>query len=149
MKKQITLLAVIAFLISCNPKKEVVQIVAADKKIEGTWKLFYGEVKENDSVQVKDISNTDFIKIINKTHFAFFNQPKGTSEGFYGGGGTYSLEGSAYVEKLNYISVDNIRGHEFPFTIEIKGDTLIQYGLEEIKEANIKRDIIEKYIRIK
>lgn len=149
MKNYIALLVVILLVISCNIKKESVEIVAAKKEIEGSWKLIYGEVKENDSVQVKDLSNSDFIKIINETHFAFFNQPKGTSEGFYGGGGTYTLEGDVYIEKLNYVSVDDVRGHVFPFTIEIKEDTLIQYGLEEVKEANIKRDIIEKYIRIK
>lgn len=149
MKKKITLFMVLATFISCNEKKEVVQLESTEKKITGTWKLIYGEVKEKDSVQIKDLSDTDFIKIINDTHFAFFNQKKGTSESFYGGAGTYSLDGDSYKEKLNYIAVDNIRGHEFPFTIEIKGDTLIQFGLEEVKEANIKRHIIEKYVRVK
>ncbi|WP_025667323.1 hypothetical protein [Aquimarina megaterium] len=36
-----------------------------------------------------------------------------------------------------------------PFTIEIKRDSLIQYSIEEIKEANIKKYIVEKYIKIK
>jgi hypothetical protein len=131
--------AIILSSCNCNNEKELV----------GTWKLIYGEIKEGDSVEIKDLSNTDFIKIINEDHFAFLNQRKGTSEGFYGGGGTYTLVNDKYIETLDYIDVDHLRGHEFSFTIEIKGDTLIQYGKEEVKEANIDRDIIEKYIRIK
>ncbi len=48
------------------------------------------------------------------------------------------LDGDKYVEILDYIKNKNIRGHRFPFTIQIKGDSLIQNGLEEVKEANIK-----------
>lgn len=152
MKKNIFFLALWVVSIACTEKKEIKQVAQLEKEhtnIIGTWKLFYGEVKQNDTVQVKDVSNTDFIKIINKTHFAFFNQKNGTNESFYGGAGTYSLDGNNYKEKLSHIGVDAIRGHEFSFTIEIKGDTLIQYGLEEVKQANSKRVIIEKYSRIK
>lgn len=152
MNKIIYLFLIVLLVSSCNEKKE--SIVTVEKTInsinvEGTWKLVYGEIKEKDSVTVKDLSNTDFIKIINKGHFAFFNQPLETKDGFYGGGGSYILEGSNYKETLDYVAVDEIRGHVFPFTVEIIGDTLIQYGKEEVKEAGINRDIIEKYIRIK
>lgn len=95
------------------------------------------------------MTKSDFIKIISKDYFAFFNQDHANSDNFYGGGGTYTLEGNTYTETLQYSAVDAVRGHKFPFTIEIKGDTLIQYGLEEIKEANIKRYIVEKYVKIK
>lgn len=115
----------------------------------GSWKLVYNEIRENDSIQVKDLSNSNFIKIINKTHFAFFNQIEGQAEGFYGGGGSYTLDGDKYIEQLDYIDQVKLRREVFPFTIKIKGDSLIQYGLEEVKEANIKRFIIEKYLRIK
>ncbi len=117
-------------------------------KIIGTWKLVYGEIREGDSLEIKDLSNTKFIKIINEDHFAFFNQIENEEEGFYGGGGSYSLKGEDYTEKLDYISLTTLRGQEFNFTVEFKGDTLIQYGLEEVKEANIKRHIVEKYIKL-
>ncbi|CAM1353475.1 hypothetical protein [Tenacibaculum insulae] len=152
MKNIIQLILVIVLLISCNKTTDSVK---EEKKatpklaLQGTWKLVYGEVKENDSVKVKDLSKAEFIKIINNSHFAFFNQPKKNGEGFYGGGGSYTLKGNNYQETLNYVSVDAVRGHVFPFTVKIVGDTLIQYGLEEVKEAGIHRDIIEKYIRIK
>ena len=111
--------------------------------------MIYGDIRENDSTVVKDLSNTNFIKIINKSHFAFFNQNPNDAGAFYGGGGTYKLEGNKYTETLSYTSVDAVRNHKFPFTIEINGDTLIQFGLEEVKEANMKRHITEKYLRIK
>ena len=114
----------------------------------GTWLLVYGETRTSDSIAVKDLSNTRFIKILNDDHFAFFNQIADTSEGFYGGGGTYTLSGNDYVERLDYIGVKELRGHEFHFQVEIKGDTLIQSGVEDVPEAGIKRHIVEKYIRI-
>ena len=33
--------------------------------IEGSWKLVYAHIEENDSIQVKDLDKSDFIKIIN------------------------------------------------------------------------------------
>lgn len=152
MKNIACLFLIGLFIFSCKKDKEPLNTneKTSDKiNITGTWKLVYGEIKEKDSVEIKDLSNTEFIKIINKDHFAFFNQPKGTSDGFYGGGGSYTLKGNNYKETLKYIGVDAVRGHVFPFTVEIIGDTLVQYGKEEIKEANINRDIVEKYIRVK
>ena len=136
-------------LLSCGEKKQ--SVIGRETNdmhsLVGSWKMIYADILENDSLQIKDITASDFIKIINKDHFAFFNQPKCNAEGFYGGGGRYSLKGDQYIETLEYIGVENLRGHDFSFTIELKGDTLIQYGLEEIKKANIERYITEKYIR--
>jgi hypothetical protein len=119
------------------------------KSIQGSWKMVYAEIRENDSVQVKDLTSTDFIKIINTTHFAFFNQDRGTSENFMSGAGTYTFDGSEYVETLDFISVPELRGHEFHFEVEILGDSLIQQGHEKVEAANLDRYILEKYIRIK
>ena len=116
--------------------------------IEGSWKLVYADIKENDSLQIKDLSQTDFIKIINGSHFAFFNQDKGTSENFMAGAGTYTFNGSDYAETLDFINAPDYRGHVFPFKVEIKGDSLIQQGHEKIEAAGLDRYILEKYIRI-
>lgn len=118
-------------------------------EIQGTWKLVYADIREKDSVQVKDLTATDFIKIINATHFAFFNQDRGTAENFMAGAGTYTFDGSEYIETLDFIGVPELRGHEFPFEVEIRGDSLIQQGHEKVEEAGIDRYILEKYIRIK
>ena len=150
MKNVFILFTLVFVIIACQQKKEITKIVETKpvNKIIGTWKMVYADIKENDSLQIKDLTKSEFIKIINESHFAFFNQDHADATLFYGGGGTYTLENDSYTEKLQYTSADTVRDHEFPFTIEIKNDTLIQYGLEEIKEANIKRYIVEKYIRI-
>ena len=118
-------------------------------QIEGSWKLVYADIFENDSLQIKDLGNTDFIKIINRTHFAFFNQDRGSSENFMAGGGSYTFDGKSYKETLNFIASPDYRGHVFPFEVEIKGDSLIQKGHEKLEEAGLDRYIVEKYIRIK
>lgn len=147
MKQLIILLIFLLSISSCKKSKEI-KSIENPNRIIGTWQLVYGEIKEGDSVQIKDLSKTIFIKIINKDHFAFFNQIENEEEGFYSGGGTYSLKGKDYTEKLKYISLSSLREEEFHFTVEFKGDTLIQSGLEDVKEANIKRYIIEKYIKV-
>ena len=79
-------------LFGCDNKDTPLQ-----NKIVGTWELVYAETIENDSLEVKDLSNTRFIKIINESHFSFFNQDENSSDAFYGGGGTYTLKGSDYA----------------------------------------------------
>nr|WP_293302883.1 hypothetical protein [Allomuricauda sp.] len=147
------ILLVMMTLASCGKKEKAEETISTpievEKGIMGTWKLVYGEIRTEDSLEVKDLSNTEFVKILNEDHFAFFNQVKDTADGFYGGGGTYSLDGDTYVEQLDYVGVKEIRGHEFTFKLEINGDTLIQSGIEDVPEAGIKRHIVEKYIRIK
>jgi len=119
-----------------------------DKTIQGTWSLIYSDITEQDSTVVKDLSNTNFIKIINQDHFAFFNQVTDSEDGYYGGAGTYVFDGNKYSETLSFIKSAEWRNHTFDFTIELKGDTLIQQGLEEIEGTGVKRYIVEKYIRI-
>ena len=129
-------------ILSCNINNTY------NTELRGTWKMVYAEVLENDSLKVKNLTNTHFIKIINKTHFAFFNQDKQVDSSFYSGGGTYILNDNVYVETLNFTMVKAIRNHTFPFEIAFKGDTLIQSGVELVNEANINRKITEKYIKI-
>lgn len=137
-------------LLSCSKpnKKEDLQIKSDKSPIEGSWKLVYADIRENDSIQIKDLSQTDFIKIINGSHFAFFNQDQNSSDHFMAGGGTYDYNGSDYVETLSFFSSTDYRGHVFKFKAEIKGDSLIQQGYEKIESANVDRYILEKYIRI-
>ena len=130
-------------------KKEEMEPVKQEvSSLVGTWKMTYAEIRENDSVQVKNLDSTDFIKIINKSHFAFFNQDRGTTENFTAGAGTYTFDGSKYVESLDFINFVDYRGHSFSFDVEIKGDSLIQQGYEKIEASGIDRYILEKYIRI-
>lgn len=141
--KKIILLFLLLFGLSNCVKKE------GSKHIEGTWKMVYAETIENDTIKLKDLSNTTFIKIINKSHFAFFNQENTSAANFYGGAGTYTLDGNKYTETLNFTAVEAIKNHQFSFTVEIKGDTLIQSGIEKVEAAGMDRYIIEKYIKLK
>ncbi len=142
------LIILILLFISCKKEQKTVKVNKTNKVV-GTWKMVFAETREGDSLQVKDLSKSEFVKIINETHFAYFNQSKETPRNFYGAGGAYTLVNNQYTETLNYAAWDAYRDRDFLFTIEIKNDTLIQYGTEEVKEVNIKRNIIEKYIRIK
>ncbi len=131
-------------ILSCSKKKSF----RSSNSIEGTWKMVYAEVIENDSLKLKDLSNTTFLKIINKTHFSFFNQEKKRNENFYSGAGSYVLNGEKYTETLTFTTVEAIKNHQFTFNILIKEDTLIQSGVEKIEAVGINRHIIEKYIKI-
>lgn len=150
MKNALLIFSLMLTFFSCKEGKEAKKTPRPESsnEIMGTWKMVYGEIRENDSVQIKDLGTSDFIKIINGTHFAFFSQDRNNADLFYGGGGTYQLKNNTYTEKLQFTGVDAIRDHDFSFTVEISKDSLIQYGWEEVKEAHIKRHIVEKYIRI-
>lgn len=146
--KQSIFLSLLVLFFSCNQSKTVSEQPKRNK-IEGTWKLVFNSVEENDSVTVKDLGNRDFIKIINESHFSFINQIPDSEEGFYAGAGTYSLNEDKYVEVLNYLEPTAWRGHKFEFTVSFSGDTLIQQGREDVPEAGIERFIVEKYLRVK
>lgn len=139
MKNIIFLFLLLLHFYSCTEK---------ETSIEGTWKMVYAETIENDSITLKDLSNTTFIKIINKSHFAFFNQENKGNANFYAGAGTYTLEGDKYTETLNFTVVETIKNHQFKFKVKIKGDTLIQSGIEKVTAAGINRQIVEKYIKL-
>ena len=149
MKKIVFVLILIITLGSYSCKNQSTNESTSSNAIEGTWKMIYAEIKENDSIKRKDLSNTSFVKLIGKNHFAFFNQENASAENFYSGGGTYSLQGENYTETLKFSANKAIRDHQFSFTVQIIGDTLIQSGIEKVPAANIDREIIEKYIKIK
>lgn len=150
--KKILLAAMSAMmLVSCSTRNSDNSdaLFEEHSNIEGTWKLVYAETRDQDSVEVRDITTTDFIKIINKTHFAFLSQDRSDASRSYGGGGTYTYNGDQYIEKLEFTALESYKNKSFPFTLKIEGDSLTQYGTEEIKEENIKKYIVEKYIKIK
>ncbi|WP_407516102.1 hypothetical protein KFZ70_06880 [Tamlana fucoidanivorans] len=114
----------------------------------GSWKMVYADVLEDDSIQTKDLTHTAFIKIINQTHFAFFNQSEHGNDLFYSGAGTYVLEDNTYTETLDYTTDNHLKSQKFIFKVQFIGDTLVQSGVEQIETAGINRTITEKYIRI-
>lgn len=118
--------------------------------IEGTWKLLTGTLIEKGDTAITDFTkDRSFIKIINETHFSFLHHTlKKDTTDFSAGGGTYKLTGNTYTEHLEYCSAKEWEGHDFTFTITIKGDTLVQQGIEKIEAQGIERMNIEKYVRV-
>jgi hypothetical protein len=123
-------------------------------RVAGTWKLLRGTVIEKGDTTTTDyVQDVSFIKIINDTHFAFLQHDlrggKDSAAVFVAGGGKYSLNDSRYTEHLEYCTAREWEGHDFPFTITIKGDTLTQAGVEKVESAGVNRENIETYIRVK
>ena len=123
----------------------------ASSPIIGSWKLISGTlIEKGDTVVTDYTTDRSFVKIINDTHFAFLTHTlrKDTTD-FGAGGGTYAFDGKNYTEHLEYCNAKEWEGHDFNFTIEINGDTLIQSGAEKIEAAGVDRINIEKYVRYK
>lgn len=122
-------------------------------QIEGTWKLITGTlIEKGDTTVTNYTTDVSMIKIINSTHFSFLNHDvkKGadSTSAFSAGGGPYSLAGDEYIEHLEYCSYREWEGNTFHFRVSIRGDTLIQQGVEKIEDLNMERLNIEKYVRV-
>jgi hypothetical protein len=150
-----TILIILPFLLIACSKPEV----AADKKsIVGTWQLLSATSEKNDSVIRTDAPGRKMIKIINEDHFAFLNHnvpSADTSKAllhFGAGGGRYTLVEDKYTEYLEFCTARAYEGNTFEFTVEIHGDTLIQSGIEKLKDMGIGEEnvqLTETYIRVK
>ncbi|WP_439184826.1 hypothetical protein [Carboxylicivirga taeanensis] len=123
----------------------------------GTWQLISSNYHSKDSVTSNMVKGQEMIKIITPTHFAFFlhdvQQGKDSSTVAYmSGGGTVGYSDGAYIENLDFCTARTWEGHTFKFDLELKGDTLIQQGVEELEELGLGEEnllLIEKYIRVK
>ncbi|CAC9974832.1 hypothetical protein [Flavobacterium panici] len=147
MKKALSILILIITLTSCNSEKK-------ENPIKGTWRLISAETTEKDSTFSTFNPKTKMIKIINHTHFAFFNHDlnngkDSTNAVFFGGGGKYTLKDSIYTENLEYFNNRQWENGKFEFVVKIKNDTLTQKGVEKVEKLGIDRIITEKYVREK
>ena len=153
MKQNPLIYALLPILIlSCHaePAKDLNHPMA----IKGTWQLVSGTTITKGVPSVTDYTKDQrMIKIINDDHFAFLkhalNAPKDSANNFEAGGGRYTLAGDVYTEHLDYFADRNWEGKTFTFTVSIQYDTLTQKGTEKVEGANIDREIIEKYVRVK
>ena len=133
--------------IDANIKKDV-------PALQGTWKLYSATLIEKGDTTVTNYSQSlSFIKIINASHFSFIQHDLthglDSAASFAAGAGTYDLKGNTYTEHMEYCNDRKWEGHNFTFNIIIKNDTLIQSGKEFIENADIDRENIEKYVRVK
>jgi hypothetical protein len=126
------------------------------QNIIGTWQLVANTIIIGDSVNHKDLSGHQMIKMFNDSHFSFFNHDILSNTDstvvdqkmFTAGSGRYTLVDDQYVEYLEYCTYRPLEGREFHFKLTLKGDTLIQTGHEKIESLNIDQEIIEKYVRL-
>jgi hypothetical protein len=152
MKKLLYLLSLTLLLASCGKKNSSES--KSTVPIMGTWKLISGTlIKNGDTTITEYTKNVSFIKIINDTHFAFLqhdlSKGKDSSAVFVAGGGHYTLADSIYTEHLEYCSDRAWEGNDFSFVVTVKNDTLIQRGIEKVKEAGVNQLNVEMYVRTK
>jgi hypothetical protein len=153
MKRRIEFILISFILVSCGKGTEDKTAKPTSNQIKGTWQLVKAILIDKGDTTVTDYTkNISFIKVINETHFAFLQHDlnKGQDSAvFVAGGGTYSLKDSLYTEQLEYCSAREWEGSDFDFTIALRGDTLIQSGVEKVVSAGVNRINIEKYIKVK
>ncbi|MBC7850207.1 MAG: lipocalin-like domain-containing protein [Chitinophagaceae bacterium] len=142
-------IVVIGFLTACETNK-----TAQANPLIGTWQLQTGTLVEKGDTTITDYTTgKKFIKVINGSHFTFLshdlNKVADSTSYFSAGGGSYKLKDSTYTEHLEFCSDRAWEGHDFPFTITISGDTLVQRGVEIVESKGINRLNIERYVRIK
>jgi hypothetical protein len=147
ISKIISILILILAISACNSNKE-------QNTIEGTWRLVSSTATQKDSTFSTFNPKTKMIKILNDSHFAFFNHDldngkDSTTAVFSGGGGSYTLKDSVYTESLDYFNNRQWENNKFEFVVKIKNDTLIQKGVEKVEKLGVDRIIIEKYVREK
>lgn len=137
-------------LVACNSPAEKKKDQSLN--IQGTWQLVSATTTQNGKSEVTDYTaKLKMIKMFNDTHFAFLKHstnPKDTAD-FDAGGGTFKLDKDNYSEHLEYYKNKNWEGNTFNFKLSIKGDTLIQQGVEKVEGEGVDRVITEKYIKVK
>jgi len=91
-------------------------------ELEGTWELLSGQPLPE---------GTRDIKILSAGHFMFAAYDTASGNPLYAAGGTYELNGSSYVEHMDFASdklPPGLVGKDQSFTVEIAGDTFTQKG---------------------
>jgi len=136
-------------LFSCDPNEK------QHRKIEGAWSLVNYQSIAKDSVIIgryigKDVIGSQ-IKVWSDDHFVFVGRFKvGSKKADNFGGGTYTLEGSQYIETILYHINKQWIGTKPKMHVEIKGDTLYQtWPVNDLWQIDKSNYTIEKYVRLK
>ncbi|MDB5121251.1 MAG: hypothetical protein JWN56_2469 [Sphingobacteriales bacterium] len=154
MKASIGIILISGIMMSCGTSSTKKAEQTTPKPIVGTWKMISSTlVEKGDTTNTEFSKDQSFIKIINDSHFAFLQHDlrkgKDSTAVYSSGGGTYALDGNTYTEHLEYCSAREWEGNDFKFTLMLKGDTLIQKGIEVVESAGVNRENTERYIRMK
>jgi hypothetical protein len=90
-------------------------------QLDGTWELVSGQPLPKGARDVK---------IISGGHFIFTAYDTATGKPLYIAGGTYALNGTSYIEHMEFASdqISALIGKDQRFTVKIDGDTFTQTG---------------------
>jgi len=154
--KNLVTIALACILFSCaNCEKEGTNVDTPEPHI-GSWQLLSSEYIKKDTIISNVVPGQTMIKIITPTHFAFFSHDtiKGVDSTamYMSGSGSYHFKGEKYVENLEYCTARQWEKNSFEFDLKLKGDTLIQTGIEELEDLGLGEEnmlLVEKYLRIK
>lgn len=151
MKTKISLLLIALINYSCSVNQNKTQ--QSDLPIIGTWELISATTTEKDSTFSTFDPKFKMIKIINPTHFSFFQHDltmgKDPNPKFTAGAGKYTLVNDTYTEYLEYFIYREWENNKFEFKISIQNDTLTQKGIEKVEKLGVDRIITESYKRVK
>ena len=149
MKAKLIFGLIISIIVwSCNPNEK------QHRKIDGAWSLVYYKSISPDTVIGryfgKDVIGSQ-AKVWSQGHFVFVGRFKvGNKEIDNYGGGTYTLEGSQYIETILYHKNKKWLGTQPKMLVEIKGDTLYQtWPVNDMWKVDKNNYTIEKYARLK
>jgi hypothetical protein len=109
--------------------------------IQGAWKLVYQKMTTPYNTNINTLQNLE-IKIYSKSFFSFGCQE---TEGASAGGGKYTLDGNKYVESIIYFPDPSYINKIITFTMEMKNDTLYQYGIVD-STSNLR--VLNKFVRL-
>ena len=132
--------------------------------LEGTWELV--DAKYTPSDPTFSLSSYRQIKILTNNHWVFLAQDKSSpkltngsdaellaaAKTFSAGGGTYTLDGDAYTEHVEFFYTPNVVGATLKFKIKFEGDEWIQTGTMPLKALGLgdkDMGLYERYRRIK
>ena len=151
MRSKFYAFALLTICVACSEKKEDSK-TSTSPSIVGTWALLSSKViTKAETLVTFPVKNQEMIKMFTESHFTFMkhdmNQGKGDSAVFDAGGGTYTLKGEDYSERLQYCNYRDWENRDFHFKLRLSGDTLIQSGVEKIDSLGIDQEILEVYIR--
>jgi hypothetical protein len=149
MKSKIIISLLISLLIcSCSPNEK------QHRRIDGAWSLVSYLTVAKDTVVGRYIGKNVIgsqIKVWSQGHFVFvgrFNIGSQFTDNY--GGGTYTLEGSEYIETILYHKNHRWVGTHPKMLIEIKRDTLYQtWPVNDKWEVDKYNYTVEKYVKLK
>jgi len=143
MKKLICLSLTFLIIMSCSTKKLNFPI--------GAWKQYSTDVYTDDILTEKTLITDNNYKLFSEKNWEFVWKVSSDSLPiYYYGAGTYTLNGTEYLETIEMHFSKPYEGQTIKMTLELKNDTLIQAWnpLDSTGMINTHVRYIEKFIHM-